>query len=80
MTKVNVQNQLYPPPPKKKRVDTLGSDRRGAYFKSGNTTTLLARGLTTNGVKALATNLEDMCNKLGTKLEGHIIDAPVKLK
>ena len=80
MEKIRHQNQVHPPLPKKKRVDNLGNDRRGAYFKTGNTTTLLARGLTTNGVKALANNLEDMCNKLGTKLEGHIIDAPVKLK
>ena len=80
MEKSRTQNQVHPSPPKKKRVDALGNDRRGAYFKTGNTTTLLARGLTTNGVKALANNLEDMCTKLGTKLEGHIIDAPVKLK
>lgn len=73
MTNIKKQNQLYPPPPKKKRVDALGNDRRRAYFKSGNSTMLLCQGLTENGVKVVANTLEDIIIKLGSKLEGKII-------
>lgn len=66
-------NQLNPPLPKRKRVDKLGNDRRRAYFKSGNTTVLLCENITENAARALSNHLEDLCIKLGTKLEGHII-------
>jgi len=73
MTKVKSQNQVHPPLPKKKRVDNLGNDRRRAYFKCGNSTMLLAQGLTENGVKAVANALENILSDLGSKLEGKII-------
>ena len=77
---VKKQNQVHPPLPKKECVDAQGNHRRGAYFKTGNTTVLLARGLTSNAIKVIGNTLENICEELGVKLEGHIIDAPVKLK
>ena len=77
---VKKQNQLHPLLPKNKHIDSVGNDKRGAYLKSGGATMLIARNLTSNGVKALANSIENMCTKLGTKLEGIIIDAPAKIK
>ena len=71
--KVKKQNQLHPPLPKKKRVDVAGNDKRRVYFKSGNSTMLLAKGLTENGAKVVQNVLENILTDLGTKLEGRLI-------
>lgn len=71
--KVKKQNQLRPPLPKKKRVDVAGNDKRKVYFKSGNSTMLLAKGLTENGAKVVQNVLENILTDLGTKLEGKLI-------
>lgn len=71
--KVKKQNQLRPPLPKKKRVDVAGNDKRRVYFKSGNSTMLLAKGLTENGAKVVQNVLENILTDLGTKLEGKLI-------
>lgn len=72
-SKVKKQNQLHPPLPKKKRVDVAGNDKRRVYFKSGNSTMLLAKGLTENGAKVVQNVLENILTDLGTKLEGKLI-------
>jgi hypothetical protein len=72
-SKVKKQNQLHPPLPKKKRVDVAGNDKRRVYFKSGNSTMLLAKGLTENGAKVVQNVLENILTDLGTKLEGRLI-------
>lgn len=64
------KNQLYPPLPKKKRVDKLGNDRRRLWFKSGNSTMLICQGVTENAAKVISESLKDICDKMGTKLEG----------
>ena len=71
--KIKKQNQLHPPLPKKKRVDVAGNDKRRVYFKSGNSTMLLAKGLTENGAKVVQNVLENILTDLGTKLEGRLI-------
>lgn len=72
-SKIKKQNQLHPPLPKKKRVDVAGNDKRRVYFKSGNSTMLLAKGLTENGAKVVQNVLENILTDLGTKLEGRLI-------
>ena len=67
------QNQEHPPLPKKKRVDAQGNNRKRIYFKSGNSSMLFCKGLTENGYKALVSSLNDLANKLGTKIEGNLI-------
>ena len=39
-------NQQHPPLPKKKRVDSVGNDRRRFIVKSGNATLIIASGIT----------------------------------
>lgn len=67
------KNQVNPPLPKKKRVDSLGNNRKRVFFKSGNSTMLFCKGLTENGAKALENAISDACVKLGTKMEGIFI-------
>jgi hypothetical protein len=67
------QNQEHPPLPKKKRVDAQGNDKKRIYFKSGNSSMLFCKGITENGYKALVSSLNDLANKLGTKIEGNLI-------
>lgn len=64
-----VQNQQNPPLPKKKRVDSVGNDRRRFIAKSGNATLILASGLTTNACNALEKTIRDSINKLGGTVE-----------
>lgn len=73
MSKTIVQNQLHPPLPKKKHVDKAGNDKRKVYFKSGNATILLCNHLTENAYKVLYNSLDELCTKLGSKLEGKLI-------
>ena len=67
------QNQEHPPLHKKKRVDSCGNDKKRIYFKSGNSSMLFCKGITENGYKALVSSLNDLANKLGTKIEGNLI-------
>ena len=73
MTAQKHQNQEHPPLSKKKRVDSCGNDRKRVYFKSGNSSMLFCKGITENGYKALVSSLNDLANKLGTKIEGNLI-------
>lgn len=70
---IKKSNQLNPPPPKKRRVDALGNDKRRAYYKNGDATMVLCENITENAAKAIENNLKSMCEKLGTKLKGHIL-------
>lgn len=69
-TRMHKDNQLNPPLPKKKRVDKLGNDRRRLWFKAGNSTMLICQGVTENAATVISNTLIDICDKLGTKLEG----------
>lgn len=66
---VRQSNQVHPPSPKKKRVDTQGNDRRKVFVKSGTATLLLAKGLTENATKVFIQGLEDNIGRLGGTLE-----------
>lgn len=63
------KNQLNPPPSKKKRVDSVGNDKRKLWLRSGGkddkTTMLIVDGLTENGCKAVEYALNDVLKKLG---------------
>lgn len=63
------KNQTHPPLPKKKRVDAMGNSRKRIWIKSGTSTTLLCKGVTDNGAKALISQIQDFAEKLGTKIE-----------
>lgn len=67
------QNQLNPPLPKRKRVDKLGNDKRRLWLKAGNSTMLVCKGVTENAAKVISESLRELCEKLGTKLEGNLI-------
>lgn len=68
-----IQNQLNPPLPKRKRVDGLGNDKRRLWLKAGNSTMLVCKNVTENAAKVISESLRELCEKLGTKLEGNLI-------
>lgn len=70
MPTVRTKNQQNPPLPKKKRVDSLGNNRKRLFFKSGNATILFCKGLTEPGCKVLIEKIDEFMSKLGTKTEG----------
>ena len=70
---MTIQNQLNPPLPKKKRVDSLGNSRKRMFFKSGNATILFCKGLTDSGCKVLENKINEFITALGTNLEGKFI-------
>jgi hypothetical protein len=58
-------NQQHPTPPKKRRVDAKGNDKRRVFVKSGNATMMLAKGLTKNACDILETKILDTIDALG---------------
>lgn len=60
-------NQINNPKPKKKRVDSLGNDKRRLFLKDGNTTMLFCQGLTSAGCKALINSINTTLIALGKK-------------
>lgn len=70
---MRTQNQVNPPLPKKKRLDSLGNNRKRMFFKSGNATMLFCKGLTENGCKVLEDKINEFMTAIGTSLEGKFI-------
>ena len=70
MPAVRTKNQLNPPLPKKKRVDSLGNNRKRLFLKSGNATMLFCKGLTEPGCKVLIEKIDEFMSKMGTQIEG----------
>lgn len=60
-----VRNQIHPPLPKKKRVDSVGNDTRRLWLKEGNATMLITKELTENGCKALINTINSTLIKFG---------------
>lgn len=63
-------NQQINPQSNKKTVDSVGNPRFRLFFKSGNSTMLLAKGLTKNQIKILTAELKDNLDNYDSKLEG----------
>lgn len=51
-------------------MDFVGNSRFRLFFKSGNSTMLLAKGLTKNQIKILTAELKDNLDNYNSKLEG----------
>lgn len=70
-TKVKHQNQIHPPLPKKKRIDSLGNDKRKLWLRAGGksdkTTMLFCEGLTENGCKAIINSINSTLMQLGIR-------------
>ena len=64
-----IKNQQNPPLPKKKRVDSMGNDRRRLVAKSGNATLIIASGLTVNGCEVLEAHIRGSITNLGGTCE-----------
>ena len=71
-----IKNQVHPPLPKKKRVDKLGNDRKRMFFKQGNSSMLLCKGLTEVGCEVFRNSILQSAKKLGTAIEGNFIIVP----
>ena len=69
------QNQIHPPLPKKKRVDTLGNSKRRVFVKSGTATLLLVSGVTEPAADAFINSIRDYAERLGGKVECNFIVA-----
>jgi len=72
MTQVKSQNQVHPPK-KGPLQDKEGNSRYRLFFKSGNSTMLFAQGLTRPAIKALTTQIDNIIQKLDSKIEGQWI-------
>lgn len=64
---VITKNQVHPPTPRKKRVDSLGNDKRKLWLKDGHTTMLFVEGLTEGGCRAFINHINTGLMKLGKK-------------
>ena len=69
MSIVRKQNQVHPLLPKKKRVDALGNSKKRVWVRSGTSTMLLCKGITTEAARVLINSIQDNANKLGTTIE-----------
>lgn len=73
---IKKQNQEFPITPKKKRVDSVGNDKRKLYFKSGGATITLIKSLTENQAKIIENVVHNIVEDLHLKLEGTFIWKP----
>lgn len=69
----HIQNQVNPPLPKKKRVDSKGNSYQRVIVKDGGGTQIICENLTENGAQAFILGLSDLADKLGGKLKGRLI-------
>ena len=67
------QNQEHPPLPKKKRVDSVGNNRKRIFYKKNDASILFARSVPENACVFFIENIRDMAKKLGINIEGNFI-------
>lgn len=67
---VHIKNQLIRQRKDKSSVDKVGNQRFRLFFKSGNTTILVAKGLTRNQIKILTGEFKLNLNNYNSKIEG----------
>lgn len=73
MPKVTKANQINPPLPKKKRVDSQGNDRKRVFAKSGTATLMIAENLTENAANVFISNMKTNAERLGGTLKCTLI-------
>lgn len=76
MSKLKKANQEFPPTSKKKRVDSLGNDRRKLYLKDGGTTFTFVKNITEGQSKFLKKTIEDVLATFNLKHEGQLLWKP----
>lgn len=68
--KSSYKNQLVKQRKDKSSVDKVGNPRFRLFFKSGNATILVAKGLTRNQIKILTEEFKSNIDNYNSKLEG----------
>jgi hypothetical protein len=68
--KVHIKNQLIKQRKDKSSIDKVGNQRFRLFFKSGNATILVAKGLTKNQIKILTGEFKSNLNNYNSKIEG----------
>lgn len=68
--KVHIKNQLIRQRKDKSSVDKVGNQRFRLFFKSGNATILIAKGLTKNQIKILIGEFKSNLDNYNSKIEG----------
>lgn len=69
-TKVHIQNQQHQQRKDKSAVDEVGNKRFRLFFKSGEASILVAKGLTKNEIYILTKQFENNLKNYDSKLEG----------
>lgn len=67
---VHIKNQLIRQRKDKSSIDKVGNQRFRLFFKSGNATILVAKGLTRNQIKILTGEFKLNLNNYNSKIEG----------
>ena len=73
MSPVIHKNQEHPPLPKRKRVDSMGNNRKRMFFKKGDASMLFCKGITEEAAHAFENSMRDTARKLGVTIEGNFI-------
>ena len=68
--KSSYKNQLVKQRKDKSSVDKVGNPRFRLFFKSGNATILVAKGLTKNQIKILTEEFKTNLDNYNSKIEG----------
>lgn len=68
--KVHIKNQLIRQRKNKSSVDKVGNQRFRLFFKSGNATILVAKGLTRNQIKILTEEFKSNLDNYNSRVEG----------
>lgn len=68
--KIHIKNQLIRQRKNKSSVDKIGNQRFRLFFKSGNATILVAKGLTKNQIKILTGEFKSNLDNYNSKVEG----------
>lgn len=68
--KIHIKNQLIRQRKDKSSVDKVGNQRFRLFFKSGNATILIAKGLTKNQIKILIGEFKSNLDNYNSKIEG----------
>lgn len=68
--KIHIKNQPIQQRKDKSSVDKVGNQRFRLFFKSGNATILVAKGLTKNQIKILTGEFKSNLDNYNSKIEG----------
>lgn len=68
--KIHIKNQPIRQRKDKSSVDKVGNQRFRLFFKSGNATILVAKGLTRNQIKILTGEFKSNLDNYNSKVEG----------